>query len=74
MTAEDNERWLSDGDCNKCRRKPYCKKACTATKRALRSIISEMIRKQTGLDKIKAGLDKLEDGLDKIEDAMGAEE
>ena len=26
--TEDNERWLSDGNCRKCRRQNYCKKAC----------------------------------------------
>lgn len=26
---ENNEQWKSGGDCNKCRKKNYCKKLCT---------------------------------------------
>lgn len=33
MTKTDNERWLSDGDCRKCRRRGYCSKPCTMNKR-----------------------------------------
>ncbi|MBP0983064.1 MAG: hypothetical protein J6A19_04995 [Oscillospiraceae bacterium] len=33
---EDNEQWKSGGNCSKCRRKSYCKKACSASKKALR--------------------------------------
>lgn len=25
---ENNERWLTDGDCTKCRRQKYCSKPC----------------------------------------------
>lgn len=28
--ANDTERWLSDGNCEFCRRKPYCSKQCKA--------------------------------------------
>jgi len=27
-----NERWLTDGDCTKCRMQSYCNKSCTACK------------------------------------------
>ena len=30
--TEDNERWLSDGNCAYCRRKTYCGADCTAQK------------------------------------------
>lgn len=30
---EDNERWLSDGNCRKCRRQNYCKKTCKPAER-----------------------------------------
>ena len=29
----DNEQWLLDGICSKCRRFNYCKKPCTLCKR-----------------------------------------
>lgn len=28
MQEPDNERWLTDGDCTKCRRQNYCSKPC----------------------------------------------
>ena len=40
----DNERWLSDGDCSKCRRANYCSKDCTATKRRKEQIIEQAYR------------------------------
>ena len=33
----DTNQWLLDGDCSKCRRQSYCRKACGAVKRAYRS-------------------------------------
>ncbi len=54
---EDNERWLSDGDCSKCRRKNYCQTACTRSKRALESFIRNAIRQKTGIDTMEAAMD-----------------
>ena len=31
--VNETEQWLLSGDCNKCRRKPYCSKPCTIAKR-----------------------------------------
>lgn len=28
-----NEQWKTDGECSICRRKSYCKKACSANKK-----------------------------------------
>lgn len=36
----DNEQWKSEGNCSRCRRKPYCKKACTACKKSFRRDIA----------------------------------
>lgn len=30
---ENNEQWLAEGNCAKCRRKNYCGKTCSAYKR-----------------------------------------
>ena len=53
---EDNERWLSDGDCMHCRRAPYCKKVCTAQKQRKREKVRQMIREKTGAGKILEAL------------------
>lgn len=55
---EDNERWLSDGNCEYCRRESYCTKECTALKRRKYEIIRELIRNRTGLDKIDQVLNR----------------
>ena len=48
VNPEDNERWLSDGNCTYCRRKKYCSKACTAQKRRKEAILRGRARKMTG--------------------------
>lgn len=35
----DNERWLTDGNCLKCRRAKYCKKDCKARTTHLHEIM-----------------------------------
>ena len=55
--TEDNERWKSDGDCSKCRRKNYCSKECTAYKRAEAEFITSAVRRITGLDTIESYLE-----------------
>lgn len=43
INSQDNERWLSDGDCKYCRRKSYCSTDCTAQKRRMQSILYQMV-------------------------------
>lgn len=47
------DRWLIDGDCEKCRRRSYCSKACTKqnrrTKIEVGNLVSHAILKSTGL-------------------------
>lgn len=59
MNIPETDRWLIDGDCTKCRRKDYCKKECTSSKRAMESLIRNYIRKRIGIDRIQ---EVLEDG------------
>lgn len=49
MTVEDNERWLSDGDCSKCRKSEYCSKSCTARKRRITQEMTDFIMGKTGI-------------------------
>lgn len=53
MKPADNERWLTDGNCGKCRRKSYCSKPCTRQKRRRNAIMMEFIRNRTGIDRIQ---------------------
>ena len=39
-----DERWKTDGNCEKCRRKSYCKKPCTANKRRGNRLLRDAIR------------------------------
>ena len=45
MNKEINpsEQWLLSGDCSICRRKKYCSKPCTRTKRADRAKIRRLV-------------------------------
>lgn len=52
-----DEQWLLEGKCKICRRKDYCKKSCTAYKRAAAGIISEHIREITGADTLRGIMD-----------------
>lgn len=38
----DNERWLSDGNCMLCRREKYCQKPCKAQKERKAAILQAM--------------------------------
>ena len=57
----ETEQWQLNGDCNKCRRAEFCRKKCTAKKkadeRALRNfanaIIDEVVPAQSIADNIK---------------------
>lgn len=43
------EQWKSGGNCSKCRRRPYCKKRCSAAKAALeRAVIKGIARHPVG--------------------------
>lgn len=62
VNPEDNERWLSDGNCTYCRRKKYCSKACTAQKRRKEAIMKEaiiraMVRNMTGIGQLKKAVE-----------------
>lgn len=42
MENINNEQWLSDGECNECRRKNYCKTECRANKkRVVKTVIKK---------------------------------
>lgn len=62
---QDNERWLSDGDCKYCRRKSYCGVDCTAQKRRMQAILYQAV-----LDHMPSGtkevLNILKDGMNEI--------
>lgn len=55
--TENNERWLTDGDCSECRRAKYCSKACTAQKRRREAIIQQMVRSATGSGTIRRAME-----------------
>ena len=40
----ENEQWLMYGDCSKCRRKNYCSKPCTVSKRNFKSEMYSIVR------------------------------
>lgn len=37
----NSNQWMHNGDCSKCRKKPYCTKQCSANKKALRKAITD---------------------------------
>lgn len=39
----ENEQWLLNGDCSKCRREKYCSKPCTRCNRKTKAMIQGMI-------------------------------
>ena len=56
--TEDNERWLTDGNCGYCRRFDYCKKPCTAQKRRKEIILRKMMENRTGAGRIRKALER----------------
>lgn len=54
--VEENERWKSDGDCRKCRRKEYCSKPCTMLKRAYKKALDQAIAEKTHMDTLKEAM------------------
>lgn len=49
---ENNEQWISGGNCNLCRRKNYCSKPCTLAKRKrkamIRGLVADAMNQATG--------------------------
>lgn len=41
-----SEQWKIMGDCNQCRRQPYCKTQCSANKKFLIQMFKEQLRKK----------------------------
>lgn len=37
--SADNEQWLTDGICEKCRKQKYCSKLCTRNKRRTAAVL-----------------------------------
>lgn len=54
------DSWLTDGNCEECRRKNYCQKSCTKNKRRGNMIINNAVRKVLNE---RVGLDKIEEAL-----------
>ena len=55
MENKDTDQWLSDGNCDYCRREPYCSKDCTVRKRKIKAAMHKLMRefilsKYTGVD------------------------
>ena len=44
----ENEQWKLNGDCNKCRKKQYCNKACKACVEYHSFLMRNMIDQATG--------------------------
>lgn len=54
--SETNEQWRegAGGNCEKCRRKPYCKKQCSENRSKVRKLLIEAY-KETLKQKTRAG-------------------
>jgi radical SAM protein with 4Fe4S-binding SPASM domain len=50
--SESADRWKIDGDCSKCRRRLYCKKACRLNEKRVTGMMTKMIYDKTGLGEI----------------------
>lgn len=53
---QETDRWLIDGNCDLCRRNPYCATRCTKNKERLRAAIRNLIMQQTCVDKVKQAM------------------
>ena len=40
----ETDQWLLTGECNKCRRQPYCRKVCTAVKREFKKGVQQAVK------------------------------
>lgn len=44
MNIKKNEQWKYGGDCNKCRRQPYCRKPCkTSRQQFVKSLFEQYV-------------------------------
>lgn len=43
-----SESWKTDGDCETCRRKPYCKKSCTLHRKFVADYMKKSLAKFVG--------------------------
>lgn len=57
----DNEQWLLDGICRKCRRRDYCAKPCKRNEIRIQREAIAFIREKTGLGRIMDALDTEEE-------------
>ena len=53
MENNKSNQWELEGNCNICRRKNYCSKPCTRSKRARKALMKEMATSY--LDKMTGG-------------------
>lgn len=61
MTINENEQWLLEANCKKCRKQNYCSKPCTRFKRRARIEIAKMIEHKTGIDQIKNAMRNIDE-------------
>jgi hypothetical protein len=52
MSIKHDEQWLSNGNCEECRRQNYCSKPCTAKKRRENAMLKNAILEATKLNKL----------------------
>lgn len=45
---DEREQWKLGGDCNKCRRKEYCNKSCTANKKRVKRRAEAQVERLVG--------------------------
>lgn len=50
-----NEGWLTDGKCDGCRRREYCKKECRAHRERMREMIASHVASSYGAQLAKLG-------------------
>ena len=41
--TNENDQWLLNGECNKCRRQNYCSKRCTRNKRKTEMMVNSLL-------------------------------
>ena len=51
MSIKHDEQWLSNGNCEECRRQNYCSKSCTARKQRENAMLKNAVLKASKLDK-----------------------
>ena len=59
--ADNNEQWKNGGDCQKCRRRAYCKKECREARLYRQRIIGQIIRERTGIDAMERAIHNAEE-------------